>query len=110
MKIWIVALAALLIAPGDADAAHCKALTQTLAEYKKVSQQADKAERRDDYATACKLRAKTVSLADKMLRMKPDCLHGGNKQFGFLATSARALEDMACNMNGSDEEFLEDLF
>ena len=108
MRIWILVLAALLVAPTGAYAAHCKALTQTLAKYKKTSEQADQAEQRDDYETACKLRKKSVSLADKMLGMKSDCFHGGKEKFEFLATSAKALEDLACSMNAPDVEF--DLF
>ena len=108
MKFWMLVTVALLVAPTGAEAAHCKTLTQTLAQYKKMSEQADLAEKRGQDETACKLRKKTVSLADKMVGMKSDCLHGGKKQFEFLATSARALEDLACNMSGSDEEF--DLF
>ena len=102
MKFWILTAGALLLAPAGAEAAHCKALTQSLAEYKKASQQADGAEKRDDYATACKLRKKTVGIADKMLRMKTDCFHGGREKFEFLATSARALEEMACSFGDED--------
>jgi hypothetical protein len=108
MTFWILVLAALLVAPTGAEASHCKTLTQTLAQYKKISEQADQAEKRGQGETACKLRKQTVSLADKMLGMKSDCFHGGKEKFEFLATSARALEDFACNTSGSDEEF--DLF
>ena len=106
IRISILMTAALLLAPATAEAAHCSALTKTLADFKKVSQQVDEAEQRGDSEAVCKLNKKKASLADKMLRVKNDCFHGGRKQFEFLAASARALEDMSCN--ASDEEF--DLF
>jgi hypothetical protein len=109
MKFWILTAAALVLAPAAAEAAHCKALSQAHAEYKKLSQQADRAEKRDDYATACKLRKKSVKVAERMVGMKADCFHGGREQFKFLATSARALEDMACNFSAG-EDFLSDMF
>ncbi|MFZ5677684.1 MAG: hypothetical protein ACOZAM_32380 [Pseudomonadota bacterium] len=104
MKLLMLVTMAVLSVPAVAEASHCKPLTQMLAEYKKISQQADSAEKRDDYATACKLRKRTVALADKMLRLKTDCFHGGKEKFEFLATSARALQELACS-SGDDDLF-----
>jgi hypothetical protein len=96
--------AAFLLVPATAQASHCKKLTQILAEFKRVSQQASKADERDQRDLACKLRRRNIALAGQMLQMRNDCFHGGRATFQNLATSAAALGELTCDSASDDED------
>jgi len=108
MRRIVLALAALIVASTQADAGHCRKLSQAFAEIKKLSAQADRFEDREQMDKACAAYRKVVALKQRTLRNIPtECFHGGKKLFENSLGASQALEELACNW---DDDFDDDDF